>query len=835
MSEFLYKELDGKFVRPQIQGKEFYDFVSENLNQNFELREYQIEAFKRFFYYYELENYRNLHICYNMATGSGKTLIMAGLMLYLYEKGYRNFLFFVNRTQIIEKTKDNFINENSPKFLFNENVKFNGKIVKIKAVENFANVDSECINICFSTIQSIFNDMNNEKENSLTLNDFENQKVVLIADEAHHINAKTKKGQGKLEFGASWENTIEQIFYKNAENILLEFSATFELSNENIKQKYKDKILFYYDLKNFVEQKYSKEIYLLRSDVDMKTRMLQAVIVSLYRQKVAEKYRINLKPVVLFKSKAIKNSKQNQEIFENLVQKLDAKELENFKNQNKIKIIDKIFKFFEAENLDLKLICDILKVEFASKNIISTNDDNELKSDQKILNNLENNAIRAIFSVDKLNEGWDVLNLFDIVRLYEGQNSGGTNAKSGKIGKTTISEAQLIGRGARYYPFGAGSEKFRRKFDDDLGNEKRILESLFYYSENESRYIAELRNALAQIGIITKDEKKKYRLKLKPEFENFNQAVYKNKEVPKSYKNVKFTDLVLGKTKFTYNAKSGVGSLDAAFGDSQSSEKQGKFESRNLVEFCGKNIIKNAILFDEYFCMKNLGKILPDLASMDDFVAKNLAIFEIFISGEKFDYKEKLNLAVKFLEILKDELKRNTFENAGSLEFEKCSFSEIFTEKEVQISAQNSQEIEVESKPWSVYENFYGSGEEKNFIEFFEKIYAKLQKKFGKNEIFLVRNERQLAIYNFTDGMRFEPDFLLFLKDENFSYQIFIEPKGEMLLKNDAWKEEFLKEISKKKGKLIIKDKNFVILGLKFYNKNSEKNFENDMIAENLL
>jgi type III restriction enzyme len=29
--------------------------------------------------------------------------------------------------------------------------------------------------------------------------------------------------------------------------------------------------------------------------------------------------------------------------------------------------------------------------------------------------------------VDKLNEGWDVLNLFDIVRLYEGQNTGGSN------------------------------------------------------------------------------------------------------------------------------------------------------------------------------------------------------------------------------------------------------------------------------------------------------------------------------------------------------------------------------------------------------------------------
>jgi type III restriction enzyme len=57
-----------------------------------------------------------------MATGSGKTLIMAGLILYLYEKGYRNFLFFVNATTIIEKTKDNFLNNLSIKYLFSQKI-----------------------------------------------------------------------------------------------------------------------------------------------------------------------------------------------------------------------------------------------------------------------------------------------------------------------------------------------------------------------------------------------------------------------------------------------------------------------------------------------------------------------------------------------------------------------------------------------------------------------------------------------------------------------------------------------------------------------------------------
>ena len=45
------------------------------------------------------------------------------------------------------------------------------------------------------------------------------------------------------------------------------------------------------------------------------------------------------------------------------------------------------------------------------------------------------------------------------------------------IGKTTISEAQLIGRGARYFPFKIeqGQDPFTRKFDDDVSNDLKII------------------------------------------------------------------------------------------------------------------------------------------------------------------------------------------------------------------------------------------------------------------------------------------------------------------------------------------------------------------------
>jgi type III restriction enzyme len=85
-----------------------------------------------------------------MATGSGKTLVMAGLMLYLYEKGFRNFLFFVNSNNIIRKTKDNFLNPQASKYLFNDKIIVNGKEINIKETDTFDTSDSENINIKFT-------------------------------------------------------------------------------------------------------------------------------------------------------------------------------------------------------------------------------------------------------------------------------------------------------------------------------------------------------------------------------------------------------------------------------------------------------------------------------------------------------------------------------------------------------------------------------------------------------------------------------------------------------------------------------------------------------------
>ena len=80
-------------------------------NLKFNPRPYQVKAITRFHYYFN--DYQNRptpsHLFFHMATGSGKTLVMAANILQLYQKGYRKFVFVTNLKNTIDKTKENFL------------------------------------------------------------------------------------------------------------------------------------------------------------------------------------------------------------------------------------------------------------------------------------------------------------------------------------------------------------------------------------------------------------------------------------------------------------------------------------------------------------------------------------------------------------------------------------------------------------------------------------------------------------------------------------------------------------------------------------------------------
>jgi len=88
-STFLYDTLLQEFGKRTIENINIPLSISSNLNPKFVMREYQKQAFRRFLCYYENsfdQKTQPIHLLYNMATGSGKTFVMAGLILYLYEQ-----------------------------------------------------------------------------------------------------------------------------------------------------------------------------------------------------------------------------------------------------------------------------------------------------------------------------------------------------------------------------------------------------------------------------------------------------------------------------------------------------------------------------------------------------------------------------------------------------------------------------------------------------------------------------------------------------------------------------------------------------------------------------
>ncbi|MBR2125314.1 MAG: DEAD/DEAH box helicase family protein [Akkermansia sp.] len=495
--------------------------ITAGLNPALQLRPYQADCFAawlRYWQRYGQDPTALHHLLFHMATGSGKTLIMAGLMLHLYTQGYRNFLFFVNSTNIIEKTRENFLNPSSGKYLFAPVLELGGQRVQVRAVNNFRESQPDCINLCLTTIQKLHSDLNTAREGCAAYDDFAQQSIVFISDEAHHINASTRKNRAphsltpqQLElafeapdFAPSYENTVLRLF--NAEtgsalpNVLLDFSATIDFDNRNLAEKYRNKLIFDYSLRRFRQDGYSKNISLQQSTLPPMQRALLAALLSQYKRKLFASIGLECKPVILFKSRLIKENAAFHREFSAALRALTVAELEQLRRAATGDTAA-IFELLTATGYSPENLIAELQEDFSAEKLLLV-DNTEITPDkQLLLNSLESpsNKIRAIFAVDMLNEGWDVLNLCDIVRLYDTQSTG-------KPGGKTVAEAQLIGRGARYLPFADRSAPHaptgRRKYDDDCTNPLRLLETLHYHSATNSRYVQELNSALVHSGLL---------------------------------------------------------------------------------------------------------------------------------------------------------------------------------------------------------------------------------------------------------------------------------------------------------------------------------------------
>ena len=694
--QYLYQKLTS--LKEAGMLKELPNFLNTGLSTNIQLREYQEEAFKYFVTYFEndgLRKNKQVHTLFHMATGSGKTVIMAGIILYLYTKGYRNFLFFVNQTNVLEKTKENFTNQKSSKYLFNDVVEYLGNRVNIKQVDNFSDgALEEDIQICFTTTQKLHMDLFEAKENSITYADFEDNKVVFISDESHHINTMTKK-QTKEEEEAekSWEYSVSNAFSKNKDSIMLEFTATADLKDTNVQNKYVDKIIYDYPLAKFRESGYTKDFQNFATDTELWDRALIALVISEYRKYLFADLKLNIKPVIMMKSQKIKESEEFFVEFFKRIKNLTTDELLALEGTG-IPVLKTAIQYFATKDNTLEMLRFSLMGSFTEDTAIIMNGSSDnSKEKQLLVNSLEDqdNPIRVIFAVDMLNEGWDVLNLFDIVRLYDTRQASG---KAGKIGAYTIKEAQLIGRGARYCPFGIDEEQSpsKRKYDFDLDNPNRILETMYFHSRNDSRYITELKAALIATGLQAENPIE-IQYSLKEEFKESDLYrkgyVFSNKRLPKGRNNITTIEPSLKNKTYKYTQRSSKGVIIDLFGDKTIDQVKNNIKSLKFSEI-DYHILRaasesyNELRFDVVKSKYPSVKSMKEFLTSDKFLGNSS--IEITYGSESIGGRDIFKACVRALEGISNHIVSLKQEFEGSQTFEPMSLREVIRDKKIYLS-----------------------------------------------------------------------------------------------------------------------------------------------------
>ncbi|GAA8334849.1 hypothetical protein HpKG99_11820 [Helicobacter pylori] len=544
---------------------------------------------------------------------------------------------------------------------------------------------------------------------------------------------------------------------QNKDNLLLEFSATIP-NEKSVKDKYENLKVITYTLKEFSEDKFCKNIYSLSyENKELETRFLGACVSSLYKELLAQHHNIeNFKPCILFKSERIEDSKENQERFNAFLENLSPSDLENFFNHSRNAFFKDAKNFFDKQKYTPNLAA-FLQTKFKKSTQINTNNEKELEKGMLLLNSLEDrdNPKRVIFSVDKLNEGWDVLNLFDIVRL-----------KNKASQKDTTKEAQLIGREARYYPFSYNDFKpsriefYQRKFE--LFNPLSALERLDYHAIYDSEFIAQLKNDLKEIGLgFVNENKEKQTIPLTPtkRFKCYYASNTKDKN--KNLFNKDYTDPVKAKLQslhvplFAFNVRE----KKVDFKEDNKSDKT--YYLPHALDKIPLNYFLKALN------LKNLDfKTLKKAFKKHAFNNK-VGFIEQYISplktnfhkNQKFDdNKILLKLAVYIIENLKDTLLKEQDKYSVS----ELELKEFETHNKSLIASKLEKNIPYE---WLLFKDMreLDSDLERDFLDFINKNKEILDKKF--KEWCVLRNDHFAELKVFCNienspyyAQGFEPD-----------------------------------------------------------------------------
>lgn len=389
---------------------------------------------------------------FEMATGSGKTMLMGACCYYLARKfGITNFLIIApSSIDIYQKTIRNF-QKGSFETIWSESTDFDFNLVTgddYQTPSMFFDTNKD-VNIFIFNIDKFGANATNSKKrwessvwkdadgNTVSIQDFlKNKRLAIITDEAHHAQSLKAK-------------TIISGFEPE---LVLEFTATAVEQVRN-QEKANQSIIYKYDIKRFLEDGHGKLVRAVALDNEDKKRKTQdgfsesekLKLVTLLLIHLVKKRAIlldasckGLKPISFVK---VKNETQfTQKVYDyirdELYQDIDNLQiiLEKAGKQD-LEITNLISWLFEEEykkNLDL-LRKDIQEV---CRNSLFYHG-KSTQEEKKLFDNIRKNHIEIVVYMQKLDEGIDLPNIYSMAVINDTDTEFKTSVK------------QIIGRGVR--------------------------------------------------------------------------------------------------------------------------------------------------------------------------------------------------------------------------------------------------------------------------------------------------------------------------------------------------------------------------------------------------
>jgi len=459
---------------------------------------------------------------FEMATGSGKTLLMGAIILYLWHRGYKDFLILTPNTILFDKTIDNFT-PRAVKSVFGDGWNLSYNLVTGNSYrDKICNYEKDRdISFYIFNMQKFYDKSasDNQKDRTNTMKgvpyvrrpledslwrdksgnhtisfvDFlKERRPIIISDEAHHYQQ---------------EKTTEAIF-ELLPSTVLEFTATS--IEKGGSEDFGQDNLYKYPMRRYIGEGYGKRIFAvgcgtsderIANDVTEsdKQKLIWGMLIHLLKREALQAVNAPVKKtMLLIKARTIDHANNIDNYLRNWPKEVSTEVNDVWEQVNRegTDIVRMVRQYIPKNKPEL-----IKKLTEIARSVFTIHSEN--KSDAEVwtdYRSLDDNKAEIVNQVRIFTEGVDYDNFYTIVVLGDTVENVG------------LSAAQLIGRGLRLY-------KEKREFDTlehDLKEQSEILHVICERGKRFDRIVENIRKNLdlspTMVEIPTEEEDKENKI-----------------------------------------------------------------------------------------------------------------------------------------------------------------------------------------------------------------------------------------------------------------------------------------------------------------------------------